>query len=75
MTIDEFKENIAPYMMKGWAAMDQDKRYWWFIRKPRKFKHSWCLSASTGNDFYCISRLFDIEPVEDWTKSLIEVGR
>lgn len=75
MTIDEFKKNIAPFMRKGYVAMDKDKRYWWFIRKPRKLKYSWCLRALIGNDLYCISRLFNIEPVENWTKSLIEVGR
>ena len=25
MTIDEFKKNIAPYMKKGWVAMDKSE--------------------------------------------------
>lgn len=41
MTIDEFKKNIAPFMHPGYVAMDEDGQYWWYRRKPRKFKHYW----------------------------------
>lgn len=75
MTIDEFKKNIAPYMKKGYVAMDQDRKYWWYNRKPRKVKYKWNPRNLIGNDCYCLSELFNIEPVEDWTQSLIEVGK
>lgn len=75
MTIDEFKKNIAPYMKNGWIAMDKDKIYWWYRRKPRKLKTHWNLKTIKGDDICYLPKLFDIEPVEDWTKSLIEVGK
>lgn len=31
MTIDEFKENIAPYMRKGWVAMDKGGEWLWWL--------------------------------------------
>ncbi len=75
MTIDEFKKNIAPHMNKGWVAMDQDKFYWWYRRKPIKLKSHWNLKKLKGDDICYLPKLFYIEPVEDWTKSLIEVGK
>lgn len=35
MTIDEFKEKIAPYMDEGYVAMDKDCSWWWFNVKPK----------------------------------------
>ena len=29
MTIDKFKKNIAPYMKKGWIAMDDNGVWNW----------------------------------------------
>ena len=75
MTIDEFKKNIAPYMNKGFVAMDENNLYYWYRRKPQKLKFYWSLKKMTGYDIYYLSKLFNIEPVEDWTKSLIEVGK
>ena len=74
MTIDEFKKNIAPYMRKGWVAMDEDGQYWWYKRKPRKLKHYWNIKILKGDDICYLPKLFNIESVDDWTKSLIEVG-
>lgn len=75
MTIDEFKKNIAPYINPGYVAMDEDGQYWWYRRKPRKFKHYWNVKMLKKDDIYYLFKLFIIEPVEDWTKSLIEVGK
>ena len=36
MTIDEFKKNIAPYMRKGWVAMDRDCTYKFYKYKPKR---------------------------------------
>lgn len=33
MTIDEFKKNIAPYMNKGYVAMDRDNSYFYYNGK------------------------------------------
>lgn len=73
MTIDEFKKNIAPHMKKGWVAMDKNEYWFWHGIKPSIDIDLW----SCYNPIYMmnLSYIFDIEPVEDWTKSLIEVGK
>lgn len=73
MTIDEFKKNIAPYMRKGWVAMDNDFGFYYYNSKPRinLEKEKWDYDNICFGLFYT----FDIDPAEDWTKSLIEVGR
>ena len=73
MTIDEFKKNIAPHMNKGWVAMDEDGEWNWWVQKPQmKYESYWWV---TTREQCCLSDGFDIAPVDDWTKSLIEVGR
>lgn len=68
MTIDEFKKNIAPYMKKGWVAMDLDKKWFWHDDKPVLCGEEWwCKICSNLKEF-------DIEPVDNWQESLIEVG-
>ena len=62
MTIDEFKKDIAPHMNKGFVAMDKDNMYW-------------LIKTGTMNESCFLGKMFSIEPVEDWTKSLIEVGQ
>lgn len=34
MTINEFKEKVAPHMKKGYVAMDNDCTYFWYNTKP-----------------------------------------
>lgn len=75
MTIDEFKKNIAPHMKKGYVAMDEDKTWWWYGSMPRKIRVCWDEDAKIEVNFCFLGRIFNIEPVKDWTKSLIEVGR
>ena len=70
MTLDEFKKNIAPYMRKGWVAMDQDCVYFYYNTKPRIDIEKWDYDDTCSD----LSYMFNIEPVKDWTKSLIEVG-
>lgn len=73
MTIDEFKEKVAPYMNKGFVAMDKNETWWWFNVKPITCDDVWIPYVSGYNCL--IKDSITIEPVEDWTKSLIEVGR
>lgn len=73
MTIDEFKKNIAPHMNKGWVAMDKRGQWYYYRSQPvccfsDRF---WNVNACCD----CIFLPFDIAPVEDWTQSLIEVGK
>lgn len=72
MTIDEFKKNIAPFMRKGWVAMDKDNSYWWYDTKPTSgiINTQW-MNMSEARTL----AVFNIEPAREWTKSLIEVGR
>ena len=71
MTIDEFKKNIAPYMNKGYVAMDKSGKYFHYRNKPILDHQVW--TSNKGN-YKALSDMFNIEPVKDWTKSLIEVG-
>ena len=72
MKIDEFKKNIVLYMRKGWVAMDNDCNYFYYNTKPMIDieKEEWDYDDTCSN----LSYIFNIEPVKDWTKSLIEVG-
>lgn len=70
MTIDEFKKNIAPYMKKGWVAMDKDNKWYFYNNKPQSLIEHWISS-----DFMSYLNMFDIEPVDNWRESLIEVGK
>lgn len=64
--------NLVPIMKEGFVAMDKSKIWFWFEKTPVKGFCSW--HSGHCNNCICISDLFDIEPVEDWTKSLIKVG-
>ena len=85
MTIDEFKENIAPHMNKGFVAMNHYTKSWRFFQYLsddytfiKGFGKEWIYKNKTHGWQYFgvdITNMFKIEPVEDWTKSLIEVGR
>lgn len=72
MTIDEFKKNIAPYMRKGYVAMDKDLTFKFFKYKPKRndILGQWRCRYS----YTFLDRIFTIRPVDDWTKSLIGVG-
>lgn len=72
MTIEEFKKNIAPHMNKGYVAMDQNGLYCYYKKyKPVLDVRTWISTIGDYDELSC----FNIEPVEDWTKSLIEVGQ
>ena len=71
MTIDEFKKNIAPHMNKGYVAMDKSGKYFHYTNKPILDYQVWIINNGNYNE---LSDIFNIEPVKDWTKSLIEVG-
>lgn len=75
MTIDEFKKNIAPFMRPGYVAMDKDGMWWWYTYKPICYLSGEVWRANKNSDYTYLSYAFNIEPVEDWTKSLIEVGK
>ena len=70
MTIDEFKEKIAPHMKKGYVAMDKDTNWFYYSVKPKTD----LILESWDSDGRCSKLVaFNIEPVENCTQSLIEV--
>lgn len=74
MTIDEFKEKIAPYMKKGWVAMCPSDDWRFYNTKPKIVLEYWH-NIWSGSDSYSSSLdMFNIEPVDNWKESLIEVG-
>lgn len=76
MTIDEFKKKIAPFMHTGYVAMDANNRWYWYSEKPMQIgSNKWGNPAAGLIAMVYLSRVFNIEPVEDWTQSLIEVGK
>lgn len=83
MTIDEFKKNIAPYMKEGYVAMQPDKNWCWFENRPEIYncENEMVLLSGIGwedpkeLDNYLYLSCFDIEPVDNWKESLIEVGK
>lgn len=74
MTIDEFKKNIAPFMHKGWIAMDQNKKWCFYNKKPSINEKSCMWLPNVEDGYVDLKILFIIEPVEDWKNSLIKVG-
>lgn len=71
MTIDEFMRDIAPKMRPGWVAMDENKRWTWFLNEPKldKNRKIWYGSSSWG-----FLDCYDLAPVDDWTQSLRRIG-
>ena len=68
-------QDIIPFMKKGWVAMDKNKRWFWYSKKPRQsIKLSmWKIEAPTTTNTEALSVTFDIAPADDWTQSLIKV--
>ena len=65
-------EQLLPLLKKGWVAMDEGGEWWWFDTKPKRCRCFWWITTDYRNQF--LSPAFDIEPVEDWTKSLMRCG-
>lgn len=63
-------EDLTPLLKKGWVAMDEDKEWHWYRKKPVK-NDFW---AYWESDFGSELDMFAIAPVEDWKKSLRKVG-
>lgn len=71
MTIDEFKKKVAPHMRHGWVAMGEKTKQWFFTTtKPEVCDELKAWIAVNAIDL----DMFDIEPVDNWQESLIEVG-
>lgn len=65
--------DITPFMRKGWVAMDKDKRWWWYNKKPYKWGVRGYWLVKNGEQGIIDWDTFDIAPADDWTKSLIKI--
>lgn len=71
MTIDEFKKNIAPYMRHGFVFMNENGGWMYCRDKPEIFFDKGYWSDNEQEDWLP----FNIELVDNWKESLIEVGK
>lgn len=70
-------QDIIPFMKPGWVAMDEDSHWYWYEKKPKIMDKTNGVWDATSNiwlelDF---SAFKTIAPADDWTKSLIKVGK
>ena len=65
-------QDITPFMKKGWVAMDDDGLWRWYEDKPIALCGAWLRPSM--NCKVCKLESFDIDPADDWSKSLIKVG-
>lgn len=70
--------DITPFMRKGWIFMDSDNIWYWSDSKPwtiaqdkKEKDKKWYVNTI---NLYTLEA-FDIAPADDWTKSLIKVGK
>ncbi len=61
-------EELIPFINDGWVAMNGNGIWYWFTEKPVLEEYIWDCNCSVIVD---ISRVFNIAPAKDWTKSLI----
>lgn len=62
-------KDLLPFLKDGWVAMDKDGRWFWYGKKPSK-----CVCTWSSCEYQHIG-LFDIEPADDWEKSLMKCGK
>ena len=62
---------LFPLLRKGYVAMDEDKRWYWFKHKPNRVNAVW--TTTEEEDILCLSA-FNLKPAEDWSTSLMECG-
>lgn len=64
-------DDLIPFLNKGWVAMNFMGDWYWYSHKPKLIDGVW----HSNYDNECLNVLaFNIEPVEDWRKSLRKVG-
>ena len=61
---------LLPLMKKGYVAMDEDGRWFWYKYKPTKIEDKWRQSYLVIKELFP----FNLKPVENWETSLMECG-
>lgn len=74
MTIDEFMRDIALKMRPGWIAMSPSDDWYFYSTKPKIVLGDWHNFLNASGGYSSPLYMFDIDPVDDWTKSLQKVG-
>lgn len=66
-------DELIPLLKKGYVAMDKNGEWWWFAEKPimDDLILQWISFGMSQEQL----KTFDIEPADDWTRSLMEVGK
>ena len=65
-------EVLLPLLPKGWVAMDENKRWYWYNHIPTKVTSVW--ENAEVEVSFCLSNMFDLKPAENWEDSLMECG-
>ncbi len=68
-------EQLLPLLKKGFVVMEKDGLFYYHSLQPtiNKKRGEWD-SAGIESIISCLSDASDIEPVKDWTKSLMRCG-
>lgn len=70
ITIDEFIEQNKNCLHKGWVYMDSTYKWYFVFSKPTLSKGLW---KHKPYEFVYPLSLFDIEVIDDYTKSLRKI--
>ena len=63
-------KDLLPLLKNGWVAMDMNENWFWYSKKPKKRDKYW-LDGDTCRACN-LNTIFDIQPADDWEKSLIK---
>lgn len=61
---------VLRLLKPGWVACDWDDTCWWFPEKPTLVAKEGCWK---GRGAVPLSDIFDIGPVQNWKKTLMEI--
>ena len=60
---------LLPFLKKGWVAMDEDKDWYWYSKKPEQGYYEWSQIEYSES-----LSAFNIKPADNWEDSLMECG-
>lgn len=67
-------QDIAPFMKDGFVFMERDGTWEYNQTEPKIIKNP-VRNYKCWDRGFRLDEFFDIAPADDWTKSLIKVGR
>ena len=60
---------LFPLLKKGYVAMDEDKNWYWYSKKPEQGYYEWSQIEYSES-----LSAFNIKPADNWEESLMECG-